>query len=62
MSDKKGKDEQIDRFMKMAHERWGDEEYEQLKPALEKTAEAIHEVEEYNLEPDDEPTRSPGKR
>ena len=62
MSDKTKKEEHIDRFMKTAHERWGDEEYELLKPALEKTVEAIYEVEEFNLEPDDEPIRSPGKR
>lgn len=40
-----------------ARERWGEEEARLLEPALEGMAEAICEVEGFELDPDEEPWR-----
>ena len=38
-----------------ASQRWGEEEVRVLRPALERTAEAIRDVEGFELDPGDEP-------
>ncbi len=41
--------------MDAARERWGEEEARLLRPALERVAEAIREIEGFELDPDEEP-------
>ena len=45
----------------VASQRWGEEEARILRPALERTAEAIRDIEVFELDPDDEPWRPPGE-
>jgi hypothetical protein len=44
-----------EKLLDVARERWGEEEARLLKPALERVAEAIYEVEGFELNPDEEP-------
>lgn len=45
----------IDQILKLAVETWGREEVEELRSALERTANAIWMVEGLKLEPEEEP-------
>jgi len=60
MSEEPEKRACIDRLMKMAVERWGVDEVEQLRSALERTATAIWMVEGFKLEPEEEPKPTGG--
>jgi hypothetical protein len=44
-----------EKLLDVARERWDEEEARLLKPALERVAEAIYEVEGFELNPDEEP-------
>ncbi|MCW4020006.1 MAG: hypothetical protein NWF14_02075 [Candidatus Bathyarchaeota archaeon] len=44
-----------EKLLDVARERWGEEEARLQKPALERVAEAICEVEGFELNPDEEP-------
>lgn len=45
----------VEHLVKMASERWGREEVEKLKSAIERIADAIWTLEVFQLEPSDEP-------
>lgn len=45
----------VDRIMDDAVERWGEDEVESIRSALETIADAIWELERFRLEPEDEP-------
>ncbi len=47
--------ERVEKLLDAARERWGEEEARMLMPALERVAEAIREVEGFELDPDEEP-------
>lgn len=55
MSSRSTKRGRIEELLDAARERWGEEEARLLKPALERVAEAIYEVEGLELDPDEEP-------
>lgn len=55
MAREPNKDEILGRLMEAAAERWGREEVERLRPALERAAEAVRGVEEFHLAPEEEP-------
>ena len=44
-----------------AEERYGPDEAERLKPFLKKLAEAVWKVQEFELEPGDDPSGDPGE-
>jgi len=62
MSESPEKKAYIDHLMKMAVERWGANEVEQLRSALERTANAVWMVESFKLELDEEPAHPAGGR
>jgi len=47
-------------MIRTAEERYGQEEAERLKPFLRRLSEAIWKVQEFELEPGDEPSCDPG--
>ena len=47
----------VEGLLLVASQRWGEEEVKILRPALERTAEAIKDVERFELNPDNEPLR-----
>jgi hypothetical protein len=49
----------VERLLLVASQRWGEEEARVLRPALERTTEAIRDVECFELDPGDEPWRPP---
>jgi hypothetical protein len=51
----------VEAFFAIASHRWGEEEAIVLRSALERTAEAISDVERSELDPSDEPWRPPRK-
>ena len=55
MSSRSMNRERVEKLLDIARERWGEEEARLLKPALERVAEAIYEVEGFELNPDEEP-------
>lgn len=55
MSEEPERKAYIDHLMKMAEERWGADEVEQLGLALERIGNAIWMVEGFKLEPEEEP-------
>jgi hypothetical protein len=48
-------------MLRTAEERYGQEEAERLKPFLEKLSEAVWKVQEFELEPGDDPSGDPGE-
>lgn len=57
MHEKAGKKFDIDSLLKKAVERWGEDEVELMKPALERIAKAIWTIQSYHLKPDEEPEK-----
>ena len=51
----------VESLILVASQRWGEEETRVLRPALERTVEAIRDVEGFELDPGDEPWRPPRK-
>jgi hypothetical protein len=51
----------VEGLLVIASKRWGEEEATVLRSALERTAEAIMDVEDFELDPSDEPWRPPRK-
>jgi Asp-tRNA(Asn)/Glu-tRNA(Gln) amidotransferase C subunit len=49
----------LERMLKTAKERYGPEEAERLKPFIERISEAVRKVQEFELEPGDEPSGDP---
>lgn len=49
----------VEGLLLVASQRWGEEEARILRPALERTAEAIRDVECFELDPENEPWRPP---
>jgi hypothetical protein len=62
MSERPGKDEYVNGFLEAARERWGNEEVQRIRSALERTAEAAWLVDAFGLGPEDEPSRPSGQR
>jgi hypothetical protein len=60
MAVERGKD-LVDGLLVIASQKWGEEEARVLRSALERTAEAIRDVEGFELDPGDEPWRPPKK-
>ena len=58
MAVERGKDS-VEGLLAIASQRWGEEEARVLRPALERTVEAIRDVEGFELDPGDEPWRPP---
>ncbi len=54
-----GKSETVERFLSVAVQRWGEDEVEAIRVAIEKTAEAVREVQKFKIDPFDEPWRPP---
>lgn len=54
-----GKKEIVESFLGVAVQRWGEEEVEAIRAAIEKTAEAVWEVQKFKIDPFDEPWRPP---
>ena len=54
-----GKGELVRRFLEEARERWGEEEARLLRPALERAAEAVWEVEGFEPGVEEEPYNPP---
>lgn len=54
-----GKSETVERFLGIAVQRWSEEEVEAIRAAIEKTAEAVWEVQKFKIEPFEEPWRPP---
>ena len=51
----------MERMLRTAEERYGQEEAERLKPFLERLSEAIWKVQAFELEPGDEPSSDHGE-
>ncbi len=49
------KSEILTRFLRVATRKWGAERVEEIRPSLEKAAEAIWKVENFDLMPEEEP-------
>ncbi len=60
MSEEPEKRAFIDHLLKMASERWGEDVVEQLRSALERIADAIWTVEDYDLKLEEEPKLAGG--
>jgi len=60
MKGERGKD-LVEAFLAIASQRWGEEEATVLRSALKRTAEAIMDIEDFELDPSDEPWRPPRK-
>ncbi len=52
----------IEHLVKRAVERWGQEEVDQLRSALERIADAIWLVDGFKMEPNEEPAKPVGER
>ncbi len=55
MARKLGRDEILNRLLEAAIIEWSREAVEEMRPAFETAAEAIWEVEQFQLEPEEEP-------
>ena len=49
------------RLFEEAIKRWSEETAQELKSDIERISEAIWQVERFKLEPEDEPSRPPGR-
>lgn len=58
MKGERGKD-LVETFLAIASQRWGEEEATVLRSALERTAEAVMDVKDFELDLSDEPWRPP---
>ena len=61
MESRPGKEETFVRLFEEAIRRWGEETAQELKSDIERAGEAIWQVERFKLEPEDEPSRPPGR-
>lgn len=61
MKRRTGKLDYIVHMVNVAAGRWGGEEAERLRPALERTAEAVRAVEAFKLDPSEEPAGPVGR-
>jgi hypothetical protein len=61
MKPRPSKEEIFVRLFEEATRRWGEEAAQELRPDIERAVEAIWQVEGYKLEPEDEPSRQPGR-
>ena len=61
MEPRPSKEEIFVRLFEEATRRWGKEAARELKSDIERAGEAIWQVESYKLEPEDEPSRPPGR-
>jgi len=50
-----GKDEILNHLLEAASTKWGGATVEEMRPAFETVAEAIWKIEEFQLEPEEEP-------
>mgnify|MGYP001125530411 CR=1 FL=1 len=50
-----GKDKVLNDLLEAGAKKWGRAEVEEMRPAFETVAEAISKVEEFQLEPEEEP-------
>ncbi len=55
MVDDEGREERVKQFIALASGRWGREEAEAMRQTLERTAEAVWEVDRFSLDPMDPP-------
>ena len=55
------KEEIFVRLFEEAKKRWGNEVAQKLKSDIERASEAIWQVEKFKLEPENEPSRPPGR-
>jgi hypothetical protein len=58
MGEKFEKTNLLNRFLETASNSWDNEELEQIRPTIVRTAEAIHIVEQIQLKPEEEPVLS----
>jgi hypothetical protein len=61
MEPQPSKEEIFVRLFAEATRRWGEEAAQELKSDIERAGEAIWQVESFKLEPEDEPSRQPGR-
>lgn len=61
MSSRSAEQRLVVKILDAARERWGEEEARLLKPALEMVAEALCEVEGFELDPGEEPWSPSGE-
>jgi len=50
-----------DTMLRAAAERWGEDEAEKMKPVIERISKAVRKVQEFELEPGDEPSQRHGE-
>jgi len=50
-----------DTMLRAAAERWGEDEAERMKPVIERISKAVRKVQEFELEPGDEPSQRLGE-
>lgn len=55
MNEKHEKKNLLNRFLETASDSWDVEELEQIRPTIEKTSEAVQIVNQFQLQPEEEP-------